>query len=247
MDRMLTNRTIVITGASRGLGRAFAEHLSARGARLGLIARDEHSLDHLCRSLSTEAIPQRCDVTDADQISAALEKIAEKLGGLDSVVANAGGLVTSRRAETYSPREWRDVLELNLTGAYLTARAAYPYLRASDSGRMVLVSSAAVKVSPRGSTAYVAAKAGVEALTRALSVEWANDGIRVNALAPGFMDHGESLMIKEETSNQVIDRTALRRPGQVNDLASVLTFMVSGQCDYMTGHIMAVDGGYGLA
>ncbi len=246
MSYLMDNRVVVVTGCSRGLGKVFVESFAKQGAKIGLIARDGHALEDLAETLSTESVAVSCDVTDANQMIAAYEKIGERFGGIDSVVANAGGLLAANRAEKLAVKKWREVIELNLTGAYITARMAYTYLRASHAGRMIFVSSAATKVPPHGSSAYIAAKAGVEGLTRALCAEWAQDGIRVNALAPGFMDDGEAPEIRDVISRRVIDRTTIREPGRALDLANTLIFLASDACEYMTGQVLSVDGGYGL-
>jgi len=247
MGYPLANRVIVITGAGRGLGKILAQHFSSLDAKLGLIARNHTQLETIQRELPEESISVSCDVTNEDEIVDGFNLIYEKFGHIDSVVANAGGLRAAHRAEKFPAEKWREVVELNLTGAYLTARTAYNYLRASYSGRMVFVSSAAVKAPPRGSSAYVAAKAGVEGLTKALGVEWADDNILVNTLVPGFMNDGEAIQINDKTTDRIINRTAIRRPGNVSDLATAAAFLAGDSCGYITGQSLSVDGGYGLA
>jgi len=246
MEDGLSNRVIVITGASRGLGSAFAEHFAQEGAFLGLLARDQLALNKLAQRLPTETVPIRCDVTDADQVSAAFQKIFETFGRVDSVVVNAGGQSSFRRAEELPVDKWREIVDLNLTGAYLTARFAYEYLQKSRAGKIVFVSSGVVKLPQSGSSAYVASKAALKGLVRSLCVEWAVDNICVNAVLPGLIDCGAGQDIIENVRNKVIGRTALRGTGKPSDVARIVLYMAGESCEFVTGQIVSVDGGLGL-
>jgi len=140
------------------------------------------------------------------------------------------------------------VLEVNLTGGFLTARAAYPHLVASGRGRLVLTSSVMARAPRRGLAAYAASKAGLEGLTRALAADWAGDGIRVNSVAPGFIDAGlgSAFAESDRLREQVCGKAALGRLGDAAELVNALVFLAGDGSEYLTGHIMAVDGGYGL-
>lgn len=245
-DFNLLDRVIVVTGASRGLGYAFAQKFAAHGASLGLLARDRSSLAELAQRLPTEALPIECDVRDANQVNEAFDAVFERFGSIDAVVANAGALIATDLAADLSIKIWNDVLSVNLTGAFITAQSAYKYLRSSSSGRLVFISSAAVKEPTKGMPAYVAAKAGVEGLVRALCVEWARDGIRVNAVAPGLMDNDAVRELSDQAKASVMSKTVLRYQGNVSDLANMVLLLVGDSCEFVTGQIIAVDGGYGL-
>ncbi|HEX3588448.1 MAG TPA: SDR family NAD(P)-dependent oxidoreductase, partial [Pseudonocardiaceae bacterium] len=186
----MVDRVVVITGASRGVGELLAESFSAAGASLGLLARDEAAIKELADRVTEPAVAVACDVADEDAVTEAFAQLADRLGRIDSVVANAGIAPGSGRAHTLDADMWRSVVDVNLTGSFLTARAAYPYLAASGWGRLVLTSSVMASLPRRGIAAYAASKAGIEGLTRALATDWATDGITVNAVAPGFFDVG---------------------------------------------------------
>lgn len=140
------------------------------------------------------------------------------------------------------------MVDVNLTGTFLTARAAHRHLARSRAGRMVLVSSVMARVPRHGVSAYAASKAGVEGLARALAVDWATDSIPVNAVAPGFFNAGMGAVVEqnERYREQVLVRTPLSRLGEVPELASAVLFLAGESAGYLTGHTLAVDGGYGL-
>jgi NAD(P)-dependent dehydrogenase (short-subunit alcohol dehydrogenase family) len=247
-DATLAGRVVVVTGASRGLGRSLAEALSARGARLGLLARDRPALDRLAAQLPTEAVPVRCDAADPDAVVTALERVAVRLGGLDSLVVNAGVSPGAKRAHNTPVELWRQVLDVNLTGAFLAARAAYPYLALSGRGRVVLTSSVMARLPRAGLCAYAASKAGIEGLARALAADWATDQICVNAVVPGFFDAGlgAAFAASDRLRDQVLSRTPTGRFGHPGELAAAVAFLASDASSYVTGQALAVDGGYGI-
>lgn len=241
------NRVIVITGASRGLGRACAQHFAENGAALGLLSRDEDALTNLHNQLPANTLPISCDITDICQLSDAIQRVNKKFGQIDSVLANAGGQSTAKLAAHLPIDKWQKMVDLNLTGAYLTARTTYDYLRKSKAGRFVFISSAAAHFPLTHMCAYAASKAGVEGLARALSVEWSEDAICVNAIAPGLIDTPGSHQISEKIRKKFINKTAFGRPGETLDIANAALFLLSDASNYITGQTWAIDGGYGLA
>lgn len=239
-------RVVVITGASRGLGRAFAQSFAEQGASLGLLARDEGALDEVAAEVPTEAIGVACDITNEQQVATAFRNVAERFGGIDVVVANAGGQLAAQHAEHLPVEQWRRTVELNLTGAYLTARSAHRYLSESHAARMIFVSSGAAKVPLPRMCAYAAAKAGVEGLLRALCVEWARDGICVNAVAPGLIDTSGSREVPEKIKEAILHKTTLGHPGHMPDVMDAVMYLARRESGYITGQTLSVDGGYGL-
>jgi NAD(P)-dependent dehydrogenase (short-subunit alcohol dehydrogenase family) len=244
----MVDRVVVITGASRGIGERLAESFSRAGASLGLLARDETAVKDLADRLAEPAVPVACDVADEESVADAFARLADRLGRIDSVVANAGIAPGSGRAQTLDTDTWRSIVEVNLTGTFLTARAAHPHLAASGAGRLVLTSSVMAALPRRGLAAYAASKAGVEGLARALAADWASDGITVNAVAPGFFDAGMGTAFSESERlrGQVSSRTPLGRFGEPEELAEVVQFLAGAASGYVTGQVLAVDGGYGL-
>ncbi|HEX5121330.1 MAG TPA: SDR family NAD(P)-dependent oxidoreductase [Pseudonocardiaceae bacterium] len=246
--RDMVDRVVVITGASRGIGALLAESFSVAGASVGLLARDEAAIKDLAGRLTRPAIPVACDVADEDSVTEAFTQLADRFGRIDSVVANAGIAPGSGRAHTLDAGTWRSIVDVNLTGTFLTAQAAYPHLAVSGQGRLVLTSSVMAALPRRGIAAYAASKAGIEGLARALAADWAIDGITVNAVAPGFFDVGMGHVFheSERLSKQVSSRTPVGRFGSADELAGVVRFLAGEPSSYVTGQVLAVDGGYGL-
>ncbi|WP_435119133.1 SDR family NAD(P)-dependent oxidoreductase [Amycolatopsis thermoflava] len=244
----LEDRVVVITGASRGIGAELARDFAEHGAELGLLARDQDALARLTSELPGRPLPLACDVRDEVALDVAFRKIAERFGEIHSVVANAGVALESRRAHNVELKTWLDTLDANLTGSFLTARAAFPHLSATRRGRLVLTSSVMAKHPRPGLSPYVASKAGVEGLTRALATDWAREGVCVNAVSPGFfrMGLGAPFESQERLKSQVESRITLGHCGEPEDIAGVVRFLASDAARYINGQVVAVDGGYGL-
>ena len=247
---MTAARSVVITGASRGVGRALAETFASRGARLGLVARNVADLETLAEQLTSkgaEVAIAPCDVSDVDSVGTALDRAAKRLGGIDSVIVNAGISPVAKRAHNLPLDVWHDVLRVNLTGGFVTAQAAYPHLARSGRGRLVFTTSVMAEVPRRGLSAYAASKAGVEGLTRALAADWAGDRILVNAVAPGFIDTGLGTAFEESPRlrDQIVERTLIDRFGRAAELAEAYLFLAGDAAGYITGQVLRVDGGYG--
>lgn len=247
----IADRVVVITGASRGVGRALAEVFADRGAKVGLIARGEKQLAALSLELTAagaEVLATPCDITDPEGLRGAFDRVVDRFGRVDSVIVNAGISPAAHRAHNLALAVWNDVVHVNLTGGFVTAQAAYQHLVRSGRGRLVFTTSVMARAPRRGLSAYCASKAGLEGLTRALAADWAGDGIRVNAVSPGFVDTG--LGTAFETSprlyDQVVARTVLGRFGRAAELAEAFLFLAGDACGYLTGQVLRVDGGYGL-
>ena len=245
----VSDRVVVITGASRGIGRTLATVFARRGARLALMARNVDALAELRAALaSDDALTVPSDVTDERSLTDGFGRVIDRFGQIDSVVVNAGVSPVARRAHHLSIEDWRYVLDVNLTGGFLTARAAYPHLAASGRGRLVFTTSAMAEAPRRGLSAYAASKAGLEGLVRALAADWAGDSILVNAVAPGFFDVGlgAAFQSSDKLRVQVQSRTPLARLGASDELADAFTLLAGDGSSYMTGQVLALNGGYGL-
>jgi NAD(P)-dependent dehydrogenase (short-subunit alcohol dehydrogenase family) len=245
----VSDRVVVITGASRGVGRTLATVFARQGARLALIARNVEALAELDDALGPdEVLTVPGDVTDEHSLADGFGRVTDRFGQIDSVVVNAGVSPVARRAQNLSVEDWRHVLDVNLTGGFLTARAAYPHLAASGRGRLVFTTSVMAETPRRGLSAYAASKAGLEGLVRALAADWAGDSILVNAVAPGFFDVGlgAAFQSSDKLRDQVESRTPLARLGAAEELADAFTFLAGDGSSYMTGQVLALNGGYGL-
>jgi gluconate 5-dehydrogenase len=245
----LSGRVAVVTGGSRGLGLEMAEGLGEAGARVVVAARRAQWLapaeEHL-RSRGVEVAAVACDVTDPEAARRLVAAAVERFGRLDVLVNNAG-VSWGAPLEEMPLERWRQVLEVNLTGAFLVTQAAVPVMKAAGWGRIVNVASVAGLVgSPAeilDAVGYAASKGGLIALTRDLAVKLAPFGITVNAVAPGFFPTRMSEKLLERVGDQVVARVPMRRVGQAGDLKGVVVFLASEAARYVTGQVLAVDGG----
>jgi 3-oxoacyl-[acyl-carrier protein] reductase len=241
----LSGKRAVVTGAARGLGLAIAELLAARGASVAIADVDAEGAARAAAALQG-AIAVQLDVRDAEAAEAAFAQVADTLGGVEILVNNAG-VVRDARLGELEPAEWDAVLDVNLRGYYVCARAALAHLQAAGAAggaRIVNISSRAHLGNP-GQANYSAAKAGVIGLTRALSLELGPDGITVNAVAPGMID--TDLVRSHPKADAIVERavraTPMRRIGQPADVAAAVAFLVSDEAGYVSGEVLHVTGG----
>lgn len=237
----LTGRTAWVTGAGKGLGRAMAAALASAGARLAVTSRTESDLTALAAELGEETLVLPGSVDDP----AFAEECVDRIGKLDVLVNCAGISPTFRRSEKVSDADWSQVLRVNLDGTFFCARAAGRRMLAQGSGSIVNVSSVHGTTGFERIAAYAASKGGVEALTRVLAVEWADRGVRVNALAPGYFEtdlsHGLITSPWGETVRRAVPQG---RVGAPRELAGAVVFLASDASSYVTGSTLYVDGGW---
>lgn len=181
----MQGKVVAITGASRGIGAAAAQAFAAAGARVALLARSAPEIEGLAGGIGPAAVALACDVADASQAGAALGEVAQRFGGLDVLVANAGRIEPIARLAEADPTDWAQGVAVNLTGVFNTMRAAIPHLRARGGGTVITLSSGAASSPYEGWSAYCAAKAGAAMLTRCLHLEEGPNGIRALGLSPG--------------------------------------------------------------
>ncbi|AIB11406.1 2-deoxy-D-gluconate 3-dehydrogenase [Azospirillum argentinense] len=248
MTLSLTNRTALVTGASAGLGRHFAGVLAAAGARVALAARRRESLDAAVAEIEAaggQAIAVPLDVTDAASVRAGVREAAGALGGLDILVNNAGATV-AKPALDYAEEEWDRVIDTNLKGAFLTAQETARVMREQGRGGSIVNIASILGLRVAGHVvAYTASKAGLVQMTQALALEWARYGIRVNALAPGYMETDLNRdFLATDSGQALIRRVPQRRLGRLADLDGPLLLLCSDASAYMTGAVVPVDGGH---
>jgi NAD(P)-dependent dehydrogenase (short-subunit alcohol dehydrogenase family) len=240
----VTGKRVVITGAGRGLGRLLAHAFSQGGALVALVARSEKDLKEVAEALPGPSIVLSGDVTDEDFNEAVADATAAEWGGVDVWICNAGISPILAGPRKIDPSIWREVLEVNLTGAFLGARAAARVM--GEGGRLIFTGSALGERPREGLTAYSASKAGLVGLAKGLALDLAASGITVNVVAPGWFDSplAEAWKSNPKLSAAVLEHTAQRRWGNATDLAGAYQFLASDAASFVTGTVLNVDGGY---
>ena len=235
----------VVTGASSGIGRAIAERFAADGVDVVVCSREAANVDPVAAAIEESDRPGRalaveCDVTDREAVEALLEATVEEFGGLDVLVNNAGGSFMAN-FDDISPNGWGTIVDINLTGTYHCTHAAAEHLK--DGGGIVInLASVAGRQGAPYMSHYAAAKAGVIALTSSLAFEWANEGVRVNCIAPGFVAT-KGVEAQMGVSADDVDREAVnRRMGTSEEIADIAQFLASPASSYLVGQTLEPAG-----
>ena len=246
----LNGQLALVTGASAGIGRAIAAELLGLGATVLMAARDEGTLEAVREELEaevpgSEAHGFAADVADADQRRALLDWVEDFGGDLNILVNNAGGNLT-RAAIDYGEDEWRDIFELNAFSAFELCRHAHPMLTRHAASSIVNVGSVSGLTHVRTGVAYGMSKAAMHQMTRNLAVEWAEDGVRVNAVAPWYIRTRRTSpkLADADYLDEVLLRTPMGRVGEPQEVASAVAFLCMPASSYITGECIAVDGGF---
>ncbi len=245
----LQGRSALVTGGGRGIGRACALALAQAGARVAVVSRTRAQLEETAaqiRAQGGEALALAADVGQPAQVGRLVEDLYREWGALDALVNNAAISPIYKRAEEVALEEWEQILAINLTGAFCLLQQVGARMAARGSGAIVnLTSIGAARALPRLS-AYAATKAALDELTRTLAAEWAGTGVRVNAVAPAYIETEMTAGIQERPHlrQRVVERTPLGRFGRPEEVAWAVVFLASDAASYITGHTLFVDGGW---
>jgi 3-oxoacyl-[acyl-carrier protein] reductase len=245
----LKDKVALVTGASQGIGRATAIALAAAGAKVVCAARNMEKLEAVVAEIGAkdqEARAIQLDVGNGEQVKAAFKQIGERFGRLDILVNNAAvtrdGLALRMKLE-----DWESVLRTNLTGAHLCTQQALGMMLRQRAGRIINVTSVVAQMGNAGQANYVAAKAGLIGLTKAIAMEVASRSITVNAVAPGFITTPMTDPLPQNVKDAMLARVPLGRMGSDSDVAAAIVFLASDEAGYITGHVLDVNGGMYMA
>jgi 3-oxoacyl-[acyl-carrier protein] reductase len=244
-------RTVLVTGAGHGIGRAIARAFAERGATLWACDLNDEGLEETARLCGSEAHMRRVDVTDRDAVRVLGEEAAAASGRVDVLVNDAGGVLgqVGRPLEEIEPGDWRAIVDVNLSAPFWCAQAVAPAMKRAGGGRIVNISSGAgLGISLTGIQAYAAAKAGQIGLTRQLAHELGPFGITVNSVAPGFIRSNPTTERQwraygADGQRRLVEGVALKRLGRVEDIAHAVLFLASEFAGWITGQVLSVDGG----
>ncbi len=245
----LAGKRAVISGAGMGMGRAAALRFAAEGARVGLIDVDERAAGTVADEIARgggEALVLPADVRDEHEVETAVQRAVDEWGGLDVVVANAGVELAGEddRADRLDLAVWQRTIDVNLTGVFLVCKHGIRALLASGGGAVVCTASpTGLYGCAPGFDAYSASKAGVYGLTRVMAADYALEGIRVNAVVPGYTRTPMTEWVTSEEHEALLKTIPLRRQGEPEEVAAVMAFLASDEAAYVTGAVWAADGG----
>src|SRR6266851_2418139 len=244
----LKDKVALVTGASQGIGRDTALALAEAGAKVAVAARNEEKLAALVSDIAAAGgtgFAVKMDVADAEQVKAGFKQVLEKFGRLDILVNNAA-ITRDGLALRMKQDDWVAVPWSNLTGAPLcTQQALHPMMRAR-AGRIINIASVVAQMGNAGQANYVAAKAGLIGLTKAIAMEIASRNVTVNAVAPGFIETPMTGVLGDKVKDDLKTRIPLGRLGSARDVASAIVFLASDEAGYITGHVLDVNGGMHL-
>lgn len=245
----LKDQVAVVTGGSRGIGRGIVQAFAAEGAKVAFFYRgSREAAEKLAEEIKQSggtALALQCDVSNAAEVEAALERVEKELGPVNVLVNNAG-IIRDGLFVGMDAADWNAVLQTNLGGTFNVCRALAMKMARLRKGRIINISSVAAEYTNPGQTNYAASKGAVNSFTRALAVELAKRGVTVNAIAPGFIETDMSEAVRNKAGDRIAKMIPMKRLGKPEDIARVAVFLASAESGYMTGQVLTVDGGLSL-
>ncbi len=242
----LSDKISLVTGGSRGIGREIALKLSEEGSHIGFFysSNEEQARDTVkaIEANGVKAIAVKVDVSQEEGVVEAVKKIEEDLGAIDILVNNAG-ITRDNLLVRMSEKDWSDVIDINLKGAFLTTKAVARKMMRKRYGKIINISSIVGVRGNIGQANYSASKAGLIGFTKSMAQEFASRGIRVNALAPGFIETDMTDVLSDDVKDQMLKNIPLGALGKPEDIANLVVFLASKKADYITGQVINIDGG----
>jgi NAD(P)-dependent dehydrogenase (short-subunit alcohol dehydrogenase family) len=243
----VAGKIVIVSGGSRGIGRALAEGFAHRGSQVIITGREASTIETAARDLSTESnsvVPIVCDVSQLEDIDRLVEAVIGRFGQIDTLL-NVAGVNKRKKVETFSPAEYDFILNINLRGLFFLSQAVGKQMISQQSGTIINIDSLNTDSPLKGVLPYAISKAGVSMLTRGMAAEWGEHGVRVNAIAPGFIltDLTNKLWSNPTMQQWGRANTPLKRLGHVNDLIGTAIYLASQASAFMTGQVLYVDGG----
>ncbi len=242
MNIDLSGRTALVTGSTRGIGRAIAEALAGAGARVAVVGRDVGRAEEVASAIGRDAAGFACDVTDTASVTALVENVEKAFGQIDILVNNAG-LTRDNILFRLKDEDWDTVLDANLRGAFVAIRAASRGMMKRRWGRIINIASVVGIIGNKGQANYAASKAGLIGLTKSVAKVLASRNILINAVAPGFIETDMTAAMTPEARTALSGQIPLERLGTPNDVAATVAFLASDLASYITGQVLVVDGG----
>ncbi len=239
----LKNRIAIVTGGAAGIGLAIAQRLIASGALVSLWDRDEKLLAESAKALGAKTHTARVDVSDETDVKLAFDETVRELGRVDVLVCSAGITGPNLVTWDYPVADWKQVLDINLTGVFLCNKTVIPHMRNNDYGRIVNIASIAGKEGNPNASAYSASKAGVISLTKSLGKEVAKTGIRVNCVTPAAVKTGMFAQMTQAHIDFMLSKIPMGRFGQVEEIAALVAWLCSEECSFSTGAVFDLSGG----
>jgi NAD(P)-dependent dehydrogenase (short-subunit alcohol dehydrogenase family) len=243
----LEGKITVVTGAGRGIGRALAIGIAEAGSDVAILARTKEDLEKVAeeiRQVGRKAYPYAVDITKREEIEEAIEDLVSKRGKIDVLVNNAGMNIRTPALEV-TDVEWETIIQTNLKSAFMLSQLAGQQMKENGGGRIINIASVAGHVALQTGVVYGASKAALIQMTKTLALEWGKHGIHVNAIGPWYFKTPltEKLLDDEAYLNRILDRTPLKRVGELEDLVGPAVFLASDAANYITGQTLFVDGG----
>jgi 3-oxoacyl-[acyl-carrier protein] reductase len=246
MAAMFSVKRAVVTGGAQGIGAAIGARLAIEGLDVALLDLDRTGVEARAEELTLLGGGRvhgiACDVSDRDRVATAISEAAGALGGIDTLVTNAG-IARDSFVHKMSDDDWDSVISVHLTGTFACVRAAAPYLRAEGAGRVVTISSISAAMGNLGQANYTAAKGGIVSLTKTLAKEFARSATTVNCVRPGFIDTPMTAAVPDEARAKLMRNIPLGRAGRADEIAGVVAFLASDDAAFMTGAVLDVNGG----